>query len=268
MSKKHSWQITRFFQDQEDREQLNIWQPFTSLIANAFLIVSLLFLLTSIESTLLKSLADKNNVNLGLAANQAKIFEGQKDVLKKQLRDSQSEVKQLSETNHDLQQVVLQKNHKINLLESQLKNLNRDLPVVVIQNSGNFKFARGSAELPKELRNYITTQLVDKIEKISQKDNLYRVEIIGYTDGLINLDPSNYNVDLGLLRALEIIKQLQIIQQTGRLKNIEFRAYSGAQLLLPSDILASVKDGVDLTQRRIELRFSSPYKLKHNSQAK
>ena len=37
------------------------------------------------------------------------------------------------------------------------------------------------------------------------------------------------------MRALEVVKQLQTVQsQTGRLKGVQFRPYSAAQLQLPS----------------------------------
>ena len=53
------------------------------------------------------------------------------------------------------------------------------------------------------------------------------------------------------MRALAVVQELQ---KTG-LQNIEFRAYSAAQLYLPSGNLAPVNRKPDETRRRIEIRF-------------
>ena len=121
--------------------------------------------------------------------------------------------------------------------------------------------------------------LVDRIERISQQRNLYVVrEIIGHTDGQVNFGNGNLdrqleevaqgkssveslkpgsNADLGLMRALEVVKQLQTVQeQTGRLKGVQFRPYSAAQLQLPSGEFAGANRNPDANRRRIEIRFS------------
>jgi hypothetical protein len=59
------------------------------------------------------------------------------------------------------------------------------------------------------------------------------------------------------MRALEVVKQLQTVQaQTGRLEGVQFRAYSAAQLQLPSGDFASANRNPSANRRRIEIRFS------------
>jgi hypothetical protein len=46
--------------------------------------------------------------------------------------------------------------------------------------------------------------------------------------------------------------------QNSGLQNVEFRAYSAAQLYLPSGNLAPINRKPDETRRRIEIRFIPP----------
>lgn len=200
-------------------EDFNIWQAYTDLMSNAFMIISLFLLLALIKSALVKS-----------------------------------------------------------ELTSEIERLKNAPPVLIIQNSGQYQFASGQATLPDALRSYIWTDLATQIEQITQERDIYVVEIIGHTDGQAtgsqysNLDSSLENVangsqgvsslsagsnaDLGLMRALEVVRQLQYIQQQGRLQGLQFRAYSAAQLLLPSGEFAPANRSSDATRRRIEIRFS------------
>jgi hypothetical protein len=75
------------------------------------------------------------------------------------------------------------------------------------------------------------------------------------------LIPSS-NADLGLMRALAIIKVLKDIQRNSdRIKNVKFKAYSAGQLILPKDIKDKSKDD-DSRRRRIEIRFTREGKEK------
>ena len=62
------------------------------------------------------------------------------------------------------------------------------------------------------------------------------------------------------MRALAVVQELQ---NTG-LQNIEFRAYSAAQLYLPSGKLAPLDRQPDQTRRRIEIRFIPPGRSSQN----
>ena len=272
----------RRIRNDEAIESLNVWPSFTDLMANAFMIISLFLLLTLFKSLFLKYTARETEQNLSDTERQVRLLQRELATLENELGESTSNVRQLKKTSADLQRLLLSSNERsrsrIDTLESEIKRLKSAPPVVVIQDSGEYRFESGSASLPEELKNYITLDLVDRIERISQQRNLYVVEIIGHTDGQVNFGNGNLdrqleevasgrqpvdtlkpgsNADLGLMRALEVVKQLQAVQQqTGRLKGVQFRPYSAAQLQLPSGEFAASTRDPDASRRRIEIRFS------------
>ena len=263
-------------------ESLNVWPSFTDLMANAFMIISLFLLLALFKSLFLKYAAEETEQNLSDTERQVRLLQREIATLENELGESTSDVRQLRKASSQLQRLLLDSNernrNRVNILESEIKRLKSAPPVVVIQDSGGYQFDSGSAKLPKNLQEYITLDLVDRIERISQQRNLYVVEIIGHTDGQVNFGNGNLdsqleavaqgkqpvdslkpgsNADLGLMRALEVVKQLQIIQQeTGRLKGVQFRPYSAAQIQLPTGDFASPNRQPDPSRRRIEIRFS------------
>ncbi|AFY72693.1 outer membrane protein/peptidoglycan-associated (lipo)protein [Synechococcus sp. PCC 7502] len=148
-------------------------------------------------------------------------------------------------------------------------------PIIIIQDTGAYQFTSGSADIPPALSDFITQNLVTKIAANAQEYQINTIEIIGHTDGqangatVSNLDqnlelvasgqvPFNKltagsNADLGLMRALAVMNLLQSIPS---LKNLEFRAYSAAQLVSPQGGLAPINRGSDSSRRRIEIRFT------------
>lgn len=276
MSKK------RKIRSNEATETLNVWPSFTDLMANAFMIISLFLLLTLFKSLFLKYAAEETEQNLSDTERQVRLLQREIATLENELGESTSNVRQLKKTSSDLQRLLLSSNQQsrsqIDILQSEIRRLKSAPPVVVIQDSGGYQFDSGSASLPEELKDYITMDLVDRIERISQQRNLYVVEIIGHTDGQVNFGNGNLdrqleevaqgkqpvdslkpgsNADLGLMRALEVVKQLQTVQeQTGRLRGVQFRPYSAAQLQLPTGEFASPNRNPDANRRRIEIRFS------------
>ncbi len=165
---------------------------------------------------------------------------------------------------------------------SQISNKNtRTPPIILIKDEGAYRFASGSAELPQPMYNYIWTKIVPEIERKTKEYNINTVEIIGHTDGqangsaISNLDQNLENVangsvpiqnlkagsnaDLGLMRSLALVRVLRYIQtKDHRLQGLKFRAYSAAQLILPSGEFAqpSIAHQEDSTRRRIEIRFT------------
>ncbi len=165
---------------------------------------------------------------------------------------------------------------------SQISNKNtRTPPIILIKDEGAYRFASGSAELPQPMYNYIWTKIVPEIERKTKEYNINTVEIIGHTDGqangsaISNLDQNlekvangdvpiqnlkaGSNADLGLMRSLALVKVLRYIQtKEHRLQGLKFRAYSAAQLILPSGEFAqpSIAHQEDATRRRIEIRFT------------
>lgn len=214
--------VKRRFYAEESLDETNIWTSFTDLMSNGFMILSLFLFITLIRIFL------------------------------------------IAQENEQLKQEL---------------ELQTTPPVLIIQDSGEFRFPSGSAVLPSALETYIQEELVAKIEEITAGSQAYTVEIVGHTDGQIlgggnsNLDNNLENVargnsgmetlqpgsntDLGLMRSLAVVKKLQNIQAKGRLEDLQFRAYSAAQLFLPnSDEFAPVDRQENPTRRRIEIRFS------------
>jgi outer membrane protein OmpA-like peptidoglycan-associated protein len=192
------------------QDSLNIYQPFTDLMSNAFMIITFFLLLTLLQA---------------LALN---------------------------------------------------KSLQAATPIIIDEQSGKFKFQSGSAELTPALNQYINTDVLPKIKATTKDRNIAFIQVIGHTDGQAINHPSNLdqqleqaargkqsvgklqagsNSDLGLMRAIAVI---QILQKSKQLKNIDFRAYSAAQLYLPSGRLAPVNRVADESRRRIEIRFVPP----------
>ncbi len=272
----------RKLQSYEATESLNVWPSFTDLMANAFMIISLFLLLALFKSLFLKYTAQETEQNLSDTERQVRLLQREIATLENELGESTSKVRKLNRASADLRQLLLSSNEqsrsRVDILQSEIKRLKSAPPVVVIQDSGGYQFDSGSANLPQELKNYITLDLVDRIERISQQRNLYVVEIIGHTDGQVNFGNGNLdqqleevaqgrqpigslkpgsNADLGLMRALEVVKQLQAVQQqTGRLEGVQFRPYSAAQLQLPNGEFASPNRNPNANRRRIEIRFS------------
>ena len=282
-----------------ETEDLNVWPSFTDLMANAFMIISLFLLLALFKSLFLKSAVEESELNLSESEQQVQLLQRQLATLENELGESSGIVEQLKRgssrleilLNHNkrllqrsnsrvnlLKSQIQQSNSRVNILESEIQRLKSAPPVVVIQDSGEYRFASGSAKLPEGLEDYITEELVKRIEEISQTRNLYVVEIIGHTDGQVNANSTSNldqqleavakgtrsidslsagsNADLGLMRALEVVKQLQTVQKQGRLQGVQFRAYSAAQLLLPSGDFSKASRRPDARRRRIEIRFS------------
>ena len=272
----------RKLRDYEATESLNVWPSFTDLMANAFMIISLFLLLALFKSLFLKYAADETEQNLSDTERQVRLLQREIATLENELGESTSDVRQLRKASSELQRLLLDSNersqNRVDILESEIQRLKSAPPVVVIQDSGGYQFDSGSAKLPKNLQKYITMDLVDRIERISKQRNLYVVEIIGHTDGQVNFGGGNLdrlleevargkqpvdslkpgsNADLGLMRALEVVKQLQTVQeQTGRLEGVQFRAYSAAQIQLPNGEFSAANREPDASRRRIEIRFS------------
>ncbi len=156
-------------------------------------------------------------------------------------------------------------------------------PNIVITAAQGYDFPSGSAELTDSLNKYIRNTLVEKIENNIQKFDVDTVVIIGHTDGqpvaqpFSNLDglveevatgsksveklTAGSNIDLGLMRALAVVRKLQDIQKSeGRLKGLDplkgFRAYSSGPLTLRNGEFAQPNKNPDRERRRIEIRFT------------
>ena len=202
----------------DSNHNLNVWQPFTDLMSNAFMILSLFLLIALLRIWVVNA-----------------------------------------------------------KLEAQVEALEAAQPIVIDAESGNFNFEPRSANLNKELIEYLENEVVPKIETIVKEKPLDFVSVVGHTDGQNITNPDSNldemllevangeesvtiltpgsNADLGLMRALAVV---QYLQQTGRFEDVKFRAYSAAQLYLPSGDLADPNKPRDASRRRIEIRFIPP----------
>lgn len=168
---------------------------------------------------------------------------------------------------------------------------------IIVLPASQYNFASGSAVLPKNLQEAISKNgkdgyILKAIEKNLQEfESAARkvdvIEVIGHTDGqelgsagcnaqTNNLDTKleevasgdrnvailcpGSNTDLGLIRALAVVKELQKVQRQkkdGGFRKLSFRAYSAAQLLLPNNQgFATVNRNPNSQRRRIEIRFA------------
>lgn len=173
---------------------------------------------------------------------------------------------------------LFQSYNLISKLEEANRKLQTATPIVIDEKSGKFKFQSGSAELNPALKTYIRQRIIPAIETITKDREIDFIQVIGHTDGqgiqqIGNLDKNiesaasrkqsvkmlvpGSNTDLGLMRALAVVQE---IESTGKLKNVKFRAFSAGQLYLPSGKLAAVNRDADASRRRIEIRFIPPGK--------
>jgi len=171
---------------------------------------------------------------------------------------------------------LFQSYNLISKLEEANRKLQTATPIVIDEKSGKFKFQSGSAELNPALKTYIRQRIIPAIETITKDREIDFIQVIGHTDGqgiqkTSNLDKNiesvasrkqsvkmlvpGSNTDLGLMRALAVVQE---IESTGKLKNVKFRAFSAGQLYLPSGNLAAVNRDADASRRRIEIRFIPP----------
>lgn len=171
---------------------------------------------------------------------------------------------------------LFQSYNLISKLEEANRKLQTATPIVIDEKSGKFKFQSGSAQLNPALKTYIRQRIIPAIETITKDREIDFIQVIGHTDGqgiqkTSNLDKNiesvasrkqsvkmlvpGSNTDLGLMRALAVVQE---IESTGKLKNVKFRAFSAGQLYLPSGKLAAVNRDADASRRRIEIRFIPP----------
>lgn len=175
----------------------------------------------------------------------------------------------------------------VNSQDNEIGDLRRQQfpPSIVIENAGKFAFISGEAKLSNDLKNFINNELVKIIETNFDQYNINTIEVIGHTDGqpvnqsngnldlkleqsarnntsIAQLNPSS-NADLGLMRALAVVKHLKQIKRQGTYlqnKNIDldtsFRVYSAAQLILPNGKFAQPNRKPQDNRRRIEIRFT------------
>lgn len=260
-------------------QTLNVWQSFTDVMSSAFMILSLFLFLALLKSGVLNSNVSRANTELQEVRRENKNLKDKVKGKDREIQQKSEKIKQqedaLKNKDKELQQkenTIIRKNQEISSLKSQ--------PPIEITEASNRKFESGSAELSAGLINFIRNNLVQQIENYAQGKEGYIVQVIGHTDGqrnnsfqisnlddrlervaigngnISNLTPGS-NADLGLMRALAVVKELENNRRLKQL-GLKFRAYSAAQLYLPSGEYARVERNPEQKRRRIEIRFSPP----------
>jgi flagellar motor protein MotB len=156
-------------------------------------------------------------------------------------------------------------------------------PIITLPEASGYTFKSGSAELSGEFQEKLLTDIIPGLKVISDSFHVDVIEVIGHTDGQIvgiapekgNIDEQledaanssdttaisglvpQSNADLGLMRALAIIKFIENKSPEWiQSRRIRFRPYSAAQLLLPDGQISKVDRIPDAKRRRIEIRFT------------
>jgi len=146
-------------------------------------------------------------------------------------------------------------------------------PIIVLsEEDKSFRFQTGSATVPDAFVNILHNKVIPQINQLSKQYHCDLIEIVGHTDGapVINSssnldyanDPDNIltagsNTDLGMMRALNIMKILNKAAKANQLKNIKhIHPYSAGQMILPNQQLALDKPFENNSKRRrIEIRL-------------
>ena len=159
-------------------------------------------------------------------------------------------------------------------------------PYITIKAVNSLSFASGSSKLSPAFHDTVETEVIKDIEKNIIEHHINLIEVIGHTDGMpvktgnrtmdTNLeliasqtyDPNRKpnaaqgsNTDLGMLRAVEVVKLLRHLRSRGKLLGIDpdkgFRAYSSGQLTMPDHTLSNGQGRKDdESRRRIEIRLT------------
>lgn len=234
------------FDNSETQEELNIWMAFTDLMSNSFMILSLFLSVLLISLVLVQINEEK-------------------------LKTENAKLKQIINENEDLKQ-------KLIALSSPPLWVYRDSDQDVRGRS--LRFEVGEADIPPALREKIVNDVVGDIKrKLENNPKIYDgyiIQVIGHTDGqkvgqgFSNLDDGleqvavnkkslnslrgGSNVDLGLMRAIAVVKLLE--KELPSWQN--FRAYSAGQLYLSSGEYAPIQRQNNPARRRIEISLVPP----------
>lgn len=152
-------------------------------------------------------------------------------------------------------------------------------PIIILsERNQNYRFAVGSAEISDSFKQALDERIIPVLNRQSKRCNCDAIEVIGHTDSLpVNSGRSNLdeklisafnqeqtpnlvpgsNLDLGMMRALSIIRYLKQAQKQGKLTQIKyFLPYSAGQMLKPNHTLdTSPQKTENERRRRIEMRL-------------
>lgn len=150
-----------------------------------------------------------------------------------------------------------------------------DWPPIITLGSDEFRFVTNSAELSSDFQRRLETDIAQQVRELLDQYDVDVIEVVGHTDEqpirstqqstldimaipvlngevpVTELVPAD-NAGLGLARAIAVANVLAEALGTAEVKIVPL---SGAQLILPGDVLSDGLDpGDDRDRRRIELR--------------
>lgn len=267
--------MPRLRNQDDSSESLNIFQAFTDLMSNAFIMVTFLLVVSFLLTQLYKDTSKEKTQN--------DIFKlkGELESAKFMLKKNEDELKSI--------EVILEnKNHTITEKQKEIDKLNKIKmpkfvdPIIAADNlTKKFQFQSGSAQLNPEFKDTIKGKITDQIINSLEKQTIHFIQVIGHTDSQEVLENSNLdanllsvansrksdlselspgsNIDLGLIRALAVVRELENSPRL-RDKKLKFRAYSAGQLYDKDtgELTPISKPTNDEKQRRIEIRFVPP----------
>ncbi len=206
-----------------------------------------------------------------------------------QARETAKEVFALQEQVEELEaklEATQATTEEVSQLRNQLKKAREALsqtpespPIIILsEQNQRYRFAVGSSEISPAFQRALDNRIIPLLEKQSQQCQCDAIEVIGHTDSLpVNSGRSNLdkkligafnqketpnlvpgsNLDLGMMRALAIVRYFKQAQQEGRLSQIEyFLPYSAGQMLTPNHTLeTSLETSENESRRRIEMRL-------------
>lgn len=153
-------------------------------------------------------------------------------------------------------------------------------PIIILSESeARFRFAFGSATIPEFFDHALKSSILPMLDSLSQAYDCDAIEVVGHTDsapmipvysnldihlasyfreGRIDSLAPGSNLDLGMMRALAIIRLLRRSQaQDSLLAGIKyFFPYSAGQMIrLDRSLITADTDARDAARRRIEIRL-------------
>lgn len=146
-------------------------------------------------------------------------------------------------------------------------------PIITLaETERKYSFDPGSAVLSVEFKTALARDIVPQIVQAQGKYGVNMIQVIGHTDETPlgsragNLDQtlvgllwgvahalSGSNVDLAMVRAIEVLKALREDQ---RLVRFNMVPYSAGQVLMPGDILSTGEKVPNPSRRRVVIRLT------------
>jgi len=220
--------MTRRINRDISEDSLSIFQAFTDLMSNAFMIVSFFLLISLLQLVMSKpSTPPISRVEL--------------EILKKELQATKEKLKSSAP-------IIIDEKSGNFKFPSGSAELTPDLQKY-IQATILPKIKEATEKGNTDFIQVIGHTDSQGISNTSNLDGKLTSAAIGSEK--INALKAGSNTDLGLMRAIAVVQFLN----TKKLGKVNFRAYSAGQLYMPSGKLAKIDRGADDTRRRIEIRF-------------